>query len=73
MLVFKFSERIQEDRTFWREWLQAFPKFNQPLISSWMQFWLVTAVPKYFKICYIKKDLLAISKLDFLLYFGEKT
>ena len=39
---------------------QAFPEFNLVLISSWMQFWFVTAIPKYFNFATLPKDLLLI-------------
>jgi hypothetical protein len=42
-------------------------EFNLFLISSWMQFSLVTAVPKYLNVATFSKDLLVI------LHFGEET
>jgi hypothetical protein len=39
ILIFKFLERIQEDKRFWTEWLQAFPEFNLLLIPSRIKLW----------------------------------
>jgi hypothetical protein len=34
--------------SFCTEWLQALPEFDLLLISSWIKFWFVAVVPKYF-------------------------
>ena len=47
ILIFKLLDSKPEDKIFCTKWQQAFPDFNQPLISSWMDFWYVTVVPKH--------------------------
>jgi hypothetical protein len=47
ILIFKFLDRRGEDKRFWTEWAQAFPKFNSLFISSWTQFRFVDFFPKY--------------------------
>jgi len=49
-----------EDKRFCTEWLQAFPDFNLLLISSWIEFWYVVAVPKYMNYPTISKESLSI-------------
>lgn len=34
-----------EKKEFWSERWQAFPRFNLPLISSWISFWCMTIIP----------------------------
>jgi hypothetical protein len=43
--------------------LQALTEINIFLISSWMEFWLVTVFPKYLNCAALSKDLLAIFML----------
>jgi hypothetical protein len=50
----------QEDKRFWTEWWQAFPDFNLLLASSWMSFWFVSVVPKYWNVATFSNDSLAI-------------
>jgi hypothetical protein len=50
----------------------SIPEFNLLLISSWMQFWFVTVVPKYLKFVIFSKDVLATFKNDFFLYYGDE-
>jgi hypothetical protein len=40
-------DRKREDKRFWTEWQQALLEFSLLLISSWMEFWFVTVIPKY--------------------------
>ena len=49
----------REFRKFKTEWLCAFPKSNMVLISSWMQFWYVSVVPKYVDFAKFVMDVLA--------------
>ena len=48
ILIFKFLDSKLGGKRFWTEWKQAFLDFNQFLISSWIEFWFVKVVPKYF-------------------------
>ena len=47
ILFFKFLDSKLEDKRFCTEWHKAFPGFNLLLISCWIEFWFVKAVPKY--------------------------
>ena len=47
VLIFIFLDRKLEHKRFCTEWYQAFPDFNLPLISSWIEFWFVKIFPKY--------------------------
>ena len=60
ILILKFLDDKLEDKRFCTEWLQAFPDFNLPLISSWIQFWFFKFVPKYWNYSIISKELLSI-------------
>jgi len=62
--MFKVLEGRREYKGLWTEWQHAFPKFNL-LLTSWMQFSLVTVVPNYMNFVTFSKDSLAVSKLWF--------
>jgi hypothetical protein len=65
ILIFKCLDSRREDRRLWTEWYQAFPKFNLLLISSCMQFWPFSVVPRYLNFATSSKDLFAIFMLCF--------
>jgi hypothetical protein len=46
-LTFTFLDSRRDDKRLWTEWYQAFPEFSLLLISSWIQFWSVSVVPRY--------------------------
>jgi hypothetical protein len=48
LYIFMFFNSKLENRKFCAEWWQAFPDFSLPLMSSWIEFWFVNVVPKYF-------------------------
>ena len=54
-----FNSQLNYKR-FWTKCQHVLPRFNLVLISSWMQFWFVTAIPKYFNFATLSKDLLLI-------------
>jgi hypothetical protein len=56
--MFKFLERRRENKIFWTDWQEAFSEINLLLICSWMQFWLVTVVPKHMNFAIFSEDLL---------------
>jgi hypothetical protein len=58
-LIMNFFERRQEYTIFWNEWQQAIPEFNLLLISSGVQFWFFTILPKYVNSDTISKEWLA--------------
>jgi hypothetical protein len=60
ILIFTFLDSRREDKSFWTAWQQAFPEYRLFLISSWMQFWSLNAVPKYLNFATFSKDLLDI-------------
>ena len=66
ILIFKFVVPKLEGKVFCTEWWQAFPHFNLPLISSWIEFWFFMAVPKYLNCSTIWKKLLS----KFILWLG---
>jgi hypothetical protein len=45
-------------KRFCTEWQKAFPDVDLLLISSWMEFWFIRAVPKYLNCSTPSKDLL---------------
>jgi hypothetical protein len=47
ILTFTFLDSRREDKRLWTEWQHTFPEFSLLLISSCMQFWSVSVVPKY--------------------------
>ena len=47
-------------KRIWTKCKQVFPEFNLVLISSWMQFWFVLAIPKYFNFATLSNGLLLI-------------
>jgi hypothetical protein len=49
-----------EDKRFCTKWEQAFPGFILLIISSWIEFWLVWVVPKYFNCSTFAKELLSV-------------
>jgi hypothetical protein len=65
ILMFIFLDSKLEGKIFCIEWWQALPAFNLLLISSWIEFWLVRAVPKYFNCFTPSKEILSI----FILWF----
>lgn len=52
--MFLYSSR--EDKRFWIAWEEVLLEFNLLLISSWMQYWFVMDVPKYFNCATFSKD-----------------
>ena len=55
-------------------WMVAnIPRFNLPLVSSWMHFLCVNTVPKYLNFGTFSKDLLAILCCDFVLQSIDET
>jgi hypothetical protein len=63
ILTFTFLDSGREDKRQWTEWYQAFPKFILLLISSFMQYWSVSVVPKYLNFARHSNDLFAIFML----------
>ena len=59
ILICKFLDIKLADKRFCTEWWQAFPDFNLVLISSWIEFWFVKVVPKYWNSSTVSKDLLS--------------
>jgi hypothetical protein len=62
----------REDKRFWTEWQQAFPKFNLFLISSRIPFWLVSDVPKYLNFATFSNNSLALFIFWFCPEFGRR-
>jgi hypothetical protein len=60
LYTFKFLDSKPEDKRFCTEWQQAFPFFNLPLISFWIEFWFVRVVTKYWNPSTLPKELLSI-------------
>jgi hypothetical protein len=56
----------------WTQWKQAFSEFSLLSISSWMQLWFVTVIPKYLNFVTFSKGMLATGILwfDFVLQSG---
>jgi hypothetical protein len=52
ILICIFLDNTLEDKTFCTEWQQAFLDLNLLLISSWIEFWFLTVVPKYLNCFY---------------------
>jgi hypothetical protein len=63
ILTLTFLDSRRDAKTLWAEWQQAFPKFSLLLISSWIQFWSVSVVPKYLNFAMLSKDLFPIFML----------
>jgi hypothetical protein len=57
---FLFLNRKLEDNRFCTDWQQAFTDLIQLLVSSWMKFWYVKAVPKYMKCYTLSQDSLSL-------------
>jgi hypothetical protein len=71
ILLFTFLNSRREHESSWTEQYQAFSDFNLHLISSWIQFWFVTVVPKYLNYATFSKDPLAAVVLIFPLHSGD--
>jgi hypothetical protein len=54
--ILNFLQKGQKDKN------SAFSELNLLWISSWMQFWFLTIVPKHFNFAIFSKDLLEINK-----------
>jgi len=54
-----------EDKRFCTERKQAFSDFNQLLISSWMEYWFVTVVPKYLNCSILQRVYYQFVQCDF--------
>ena len=65
ILIFKFLDSKLKNKRFCTEWQHTFPDFNLLIISSWIEFWFVKAVPKYLHSPILSKELLSI----FILWF----
>jgi hypothetical protein len=61
-LIFKFLIR-QENKRIWTEWYYALPKLILFLISSLMQYLILTVIPKYWNSATFLKDLFAMFTL----------
>jgi hypothetical protein len=57
----------REDKRYWTEWQQILPAFYLCLISSWIKFPFLTAVPKYFNWATFAKNL-RISYLHVIIF-----
>jgi hypothetical protein len=60
ILIFRFFDNRRKDRRLWTEWQQALPELNPLLISSWIKFWFVTVVRKYFNCDTFSNELFAV-------------
>jgi hypothetical protein len=60
-----YTFRLQTDKIFWTELWQAVPEFDLILISSYMQIWFVSVIPKYLNYAIFSNNLLAIFTLWF--------
>jgi len=58
ILIFKFLDSKLKDKRFCTKWQQAFSYFNLLLISSWIKFWFVKAVPRYLNCSTLLEELL---------------
>jgi len=50
----------QQDKKILDQMVAGIPEFNLLLISSWMQYWIVSVIPKYLNYAPLSKDLLSI-------------
>ena len=66
--IFKFLDAKLENKRFCSEWQQAFPYHNLLLISSWIEFWFLKVVPKYFNSSTLSKELQVLSIIYYLLF-----
>jgi hypothetical protein len=64
--IFHISEGRPEDKRFWIEQQQALLQLKFPLISFWMKFWFLTALPKCVNCATFLKDLSAVFMSWFL-------
>ena len=60
ILIIKFLDSKMADIRFCTEWQQALPDCNLLLISSWIEFWSVKAVPKYLNYSTFAMELLSM-------------
>jgi hypothetical protein len=65
ILIFSFLYSKQKDKRFQIKHSQALSKFKLLIISSWVIFWFVIVVSKYFHCATISNDLLATFMLQF--------
>ena len=63
ILIFKFLDSKLEDKRFCTKWQQTFPDFNPLVTFTWIKFWLIKVVPKYFNSSILPKELLSVIKL----------
>jgi hypothetical protein len=76
-LYFKSSFYVldsrREDKRFWTEWWQALPKPNLILlISGWIKFRFITAVPRYLNCAIFSNYLFAILKTRTTFYVSSR-
>jgi hypothetical protein len=62
ILIFKSSDRKQEERRYLTKWQQAFPEYKL-LLTSWKHFWFVTVIHKYWRFATVSNYVLATIKL----------
>jgi len=73
ILIFKFLDSKLEDKRFCTEWQQAFLEFNLLLISSWIEFWFVKVVPKYWNNSTFRRNYYQFLYCDFVLHSDLET